>query len=342
MDTSVLSRLFEMAPDLMEEMELRALVLERVAALGPIGRRALAARLNLAEREVRSAADALKLAGCLTQNAAGMILTAQGQSLIEPARLVSRRRRSFASIEQALSRKLNIHRVCVVSGDADKDGSVMEAAAAAAAQQLRFWLHGVRVLAVSGGEMMAQMAEAIVPAAPIDVMIVPAQGGMGGSVRIQANTVAERFAARLGGQNRMLYLPEGISASAAEELVRLTQVREVLEYVRNADLVFYGIDGALGAALQRGVSPAERESLLRSGAIGEAVGFYLNAEGTIIGSKAAHALNMKELGGRTKAAAVSVGHSRAEAIIAVCMHHEHALLVTDEGAAHRMMELLRV
>ena len=42
MDTSILGTLFDIAPDLMEEIELRTLVLERVAALGPIGRRALA------------------------------------------------------------------------------------------------------------------------------------------------------------------------------------------------------------------------------------------------------------------------------------------------------------
>ncbi|MBR5288099.1 MAG: hypothetical protein IKU34_05840, partial [Clostridia bacterium] len=63
MDTSILGTLFQIAPDLMETVELRALVMERVAALGPIGRRALAQRLHLPEREVRSAADALKAAG---------------------------------------------------------------------------------------------------------------------------------------------------------------------------------------------------------------------------------------------------------------------------------------
>ena len=42
MDTSILNTLAQIAPDLMEEMELRTLILERVAALEPIGRRALA------------------------------------------------------------------------------------------------------------------------------------------------------------------------------------------------------------------------------------------------------------------------------------------------------------
>lgn len=37
MDTSILNTLSLIAPDLMEEMELRTLILERVAALEPIG-----------------------------------------------------------------------------------------------------------------------------------------------------------------------------------------------------------------------------------------------------------------------------------------------------------------
>ena len=104
MDTSILNTLSLIAPDLMEDMELRTLILERVAALEPIGRRALAARLHLAEREVRAAAEALKRAGCRTQSASGMELTPQGQSLVEAARTVSSGRRTLKGIEMKLSK----------------------------------------------------------------------------------------------------------------------------------------------------------------------------------------------------------------------------------------------
>ena len=50
----------QLAPDLAQEIELRALVLERIGALQPVGRRQLAARLNLPEREVRTVATLLK------------------------------------------------------------------------------------------------------------------------------------------------------------------------------------------------------------------------------------------------------------------------------------------
>ena len=41
----------KLAPDLAQEIERRALVLERIGALQPVGRRQLAARLNMPERE---------------------------------------------------------------------------------------------------------------------------------------------------------------------------------------------------------------------------------------------------------------------------------------------------
>ena len=199
MDTSILNTLSLIAPDLMEEMELRTLILERVAALEPIGRRALAARLHLAEREVRAAAEALKRAGCLTQSASGMELTPQGQGLVEAARTVSSGRRTLSGIELSLSQMLGVERVCVVHGDADIDSGVMEEVARAAARQIRFLLQDAHVMAVTGGRTVAKTAEAITVAAPMEITVVPAQGGMGGGISTQANTVAERFAQKLGG-----------------------------------------------------------------------------------------------------------------------------------------------
>jgi len=342
MDTSLLSTLAMMAPDLMGQLELRALILERVAALAPIGRRALAARLNLTEREVRSAADALRASGCIMQTAAGMELTAQGRNYVEAAHAVSRGRRTLQGMEHVLQRRLNVERVCVVRGDAAQDESVLYEAAREAARQIRFLLQGAHVLAVSGGRSLALTAEAIEPAAPMEITVVPAHGGVGGDIRTQANTLAEVFAVRLGGDYRLLHLPDGLTRSAAQELSALPQVREALELLRGADVMLYGVADTQALAQRRGMNPAEREALSRSGAVAEALGFCFDAEGRVIGSGHSLALRAEELGRSCRAAIVAAGAEKAEAIAAVCAHHPHRLLVTDEGAAGRLMELLRV
>lgn len=340
MDTSMLGTLSQIAPDLMEEMELRALVLERVAALAPIGRRALAARLHLAEREVRSAAEALKEAGCLTQSASGMELTAHGESLVEAARIISRGRRSLSALELTLSRKLNVERVCIVQGDADRDSSVLGEVGRAAARQIRFLLQDAQVLAVSGGRTIAAVAQALSVAAPMDVTVVPASGGMGGGVSTQANTLAEEIGCKLGGAHRLLHLPDGVSGEAAPELCALPQVREVLELLRHADVLLYSVGRAMELAQRRGMSLAGRDALREHGAVAEALGFYFDAQGRVAGG-ASPALRPESLGRGSRAAIVAAGSSKAEAVLAVCAHHPHRMLVLDEGAAQRMVDLLR-
>ena len=339
MDTSMLDTLGLIAPDLMEEMELRALILERVAALEPIGRRALAARLHLQEREVRAAAQALREAGMVTQNASGMEATEQGRALIDAARVISRGRRSLSALETALSRKLGVQRVCVVPGDADRDEGVLNEIGRAAARHIRFLLQDAQLLAVSGGRTVAAAAEAIASAAPMDVTVVPAGGGMSGPVRTQANTLAEAYASRLGGRHRLLHLPDGLSAQAAAELAGLAQVREALELLRSADVLIYGAGSAMELAARRGLRPAEREALLSRGAVGEALGFYFDAHGVVVGG-GSPALDEKALGRANRAALLAGGAGKSGAIAAVCRHHPHSLLATDEGAAQRIMELL--
>ena len=341
MDTSVLDMLATLAPDLMEEMELRALVLERVAALEPIGRRALAVRLHLAEREVRSAADALRSAGILTQSAAGMELTPAGQNLVEASRVISRGRRSLSSMELALSRRLGVERVCVVRGDSDRDETVIDEIGRAAARQLRFLLQDAQVLAVSGGRTVAAAAQAITAAAPMDVTVVPAGGGTGGGARTQANTLAEEIGARLGGSCRYLYLPEGLSSSAAEELSALPQVREALELLAGADVLLYGADDAQESAQRSGMNLIQRDMLRQRGAAGEALGFYFDRQGCVVGGWSA-GVRIQTVGHASRAALLAGGGSKAEAIVSVCRHHPHRLLVTDEGAAREILDLLRV
>ena len=341
MDTSILGTLHEMAPDLMQELEVRALILERVAALGPIGRRALALRLNMAEREVRSAADALRSAGCIMQSAAGMEATDLGKTMVQAARLVSKGRRSLSSIELELARRLNVQRVCVVHGDADVDDSALDAAANAAAQQVRFLLQDARVLAVSGGEEMARTAQEIAIAAPMDVTVVPGQGCTSEGMRTQANSVAEVFAEKLGGQSRMLHLPENIPAQAMEEFAHMPQVREALELIRSRDVLFYSIRCAQESADRRGAGAAERAAIRDGCAQAEALGLYFDYRGEVIGAKETGLMRARDME-RCTCAAIAAGRSKAEAVMAVCAHHAHRLLVLDEGAALKMVELLRI
>ena len=52
MDPGFITLMRKLAPDLIDEITRRALILERIAALQPVGRRQLAAKLNLDPAEI--------------------------------------------------------------------------------------------------------------------------------------------------------------------------------------------------------------------------------------------------------------------------------------------------
>ena len=154
MEAEPLEKIAELAPDLMEELVKRSLVLERIAALEPIGRRALAGRLNMPEREVRSISGALKDAGHIRLDASGMALTEQGQALLHMAQRISHGVRAIAMQETTIARLLNVSHVVIVQGDAEKDPQVLEEIGRQAAAQVRTLLRDGAVLTVTGGTTM--------------------------------------------------------------------------------------------------------------------------------------------------------------------------------------------
>ena len=158
MEDGFLTLMQRLGPDLAAEMARRALVLERIAALEPVGRRQLAARLNLPEREIRSIAAYLREEGFIHLDAAGMSLTEKAETLLPSAKEFSRAMRGLASMEAQLATMLHIGRVCLVAGDYDEDARVLQDIGRVAAQRVRMLLKSGSTLAVTGGSTMEEVA----------------------------------------------------------------------------------------------------------------------------------------------------------------------------------------
>ena len=86
MDRDFISLMRKLAPDLTDEMTRRALILERISALQPVGRRQLAMKLNLPEREIRNTALLLKDLGYLELDANGMCLSRKAEEVLNSAK----------------------------------------------------------------------------------------------------------------------------------------------------------------------------------------------------------------------------------------------------------------
>ncbi|MDD3334159.1 MAG: sugar-binding domain-containing protein [Eubacteriales bacterium] len=328
-----------LAPDLAQEMERRALVLERIGALQPVGRRLLAARLNMPEREVRTVSTLLREHGLVSLDAAGMSLTQEAGDILPMARLFSRDLRGLTGLETALSQRFSGAKVCVVAGDADVDEHVLHEVGRNAALRLRGFLQSGSTLAVTGGSTIHEVAFSVPQGTPMNVMVVPARGGIGRSLETQANTIACEIAKRLGGHHRMMHLPDHLDEQALLEMRKLPEIDETLTLLERADVVLHGVGRADDMAQKRQLPAAIEREVLKKGAVAEAYGCYFNPAGKLVYSASTVSHDLGALKPDCALIAVAAGARKAEAIIAAMASRKHAMLVTDEGAAQAMLNL---
>jgi len=329
-----------MAPDLMSDIGRRAQVLTSIESMQPVGRRALAARLNLPEREVRAAASALKEQGLITMDAAGMQLTPQAIEVLSGARDLSRAMFGLTRLEQSLSQLLHVPHVVVVAGNADADPQVLREVGRAAAHRVHRLMQSGMTLAVAGGQTMSEMAHGMQSTTPMNVMVVPARGGMGSNVETQANTVAAEIARRVGGHHRVMHLPDSLDASALQEMMKLAEVRETLELLQRTDLVVHGIGRADVMAQRRHLTVENMDLLKKKRAVGEAFGDFFDFEGRTVLQANTVSVGLGKHHKDSLMVAVAAGDKKAEAIIASTRHEKHDSLITDEAAARKIVALL--
>lgn len=329
----------KLAPDLAQQIERRALVLERIDALQPVGRRLLAIRLNLPEREVRTVAALLKEHGLVSLDAAGMTLTAEAGDILPAARRFSRDLRGLTKLETGLSKLLNVPKVSVAAGDVDEEPHVLHEVGRLAAGRLRSFLQSGSTLAVTGGTTIHEVAFAVPQGTPMNVMVVPARGGIGRALETQANTVASEIAKRLGGHHRLMHLPDHLDEQALTELKKLSEITEMLDLLKRADVVLHGIGRADDMAQKRQLPPAVQNEVLQKGGVAEAYGCYFDREGKLVFSASTVSHDVGVLKSGCALLAVAAGKRKAEAIVAVMRNRPHAMLVTDEGAAREILNI---
>ena len=329
-----------LAPDLAAEMAQRALVLERIAAMAPVGRRQLAVKMKLTEREIRACADKLREQGFISLDPAGMALTEEGRRILPSVQSFTRALNNLSGLEEQLSSLAGVDRVCIISGDADGDASIIDEVGRAAAVRVRGMLHSGSTLAVTGGSTMAATARAMHSPSPLHVMVVPARGGLGRAVSTQASTLAAEIAGRLGGHHRLIHLPDYMDDAAKQEMLRHPDVREVMDLLQRADVILHGVGCAEEMLRESKLSASQARKLLSDGAVGEAFGAYYNRDGQCLLESSSIGVDLARLSPDCRMIAVAAGKRKAEAILAVLRHDRHALLVTDEGAAREMLRLL--
>lgn len=331
----------KIVPELIAIIEERYNILRHVQYAQPVGRRALAALVGMSERTVRTEVEMLKNVGLVSFSSLGMMITPEGLCVLKQLDNYVRMLHGLTQIEEELKQKLKLRKVVIIPGNSDTDETVARELGRAAANVLAEYLEDGMTVAVSGGSTLARVAENI-NFVRANAMIVPARGGLGEKVEIQANTIAAVMADRLGADYRQLYVPDGVSEETLSViLAEDAQVNSVVNIIKKANILVHGVGTVFQMAQRRGLDVKTYNQIIAGGAVGEALGQYCSLAGDIVYVTSSVGLVLNDLAGIGTVMAVAGGSDKAQAILSVASACREDVLVTDEAAALAIRELLK-
>jgi central glycolytic genes regulator len=241
-------------------------------------------------------------------------------------------------LAERLQQRLGIPGAIVVQGNADQSPWVKEELGRVGARVLKQVVQEGDIVAVTGGSSIASVAKHLSPSAAFrTVQFVPARGGLGERVELQANTLASAMAAKTGASYRLLHVPDRLHTEALQTLRKEPQVQDVLSLLRKTRIVLHGIGDALTMARRRNYTEAELQELAAAGAVSEAFGYYFNEAGEMVHRMPTIGLQLEEVHKAETVLSIAGGESKAKAILSFAKQSCQNVLITDEGAARSLL-----
>lgn len=330
-------------PEAMALLERRFNILRAISKHTPMGRRLLAEKVGLSERVARAETDFLSRQGLIEIQPRGMIITPEGRAILEQLLEFMEEFLGLEELAGFLVKRLGLRQVLLVPGDSDADPAVLEEIGRTASGALVKVLTEKSIIAITGGNTVKQMVEQFPDLGRKfpEVLVVPARGGVGRSYGVQSNTLVGRLADKLGGGCRLLNLPDSISNGALDTMLGEREVRETVALIQQADLVVAGVGDALIMAQNRNLPEADLAKLKAAQAKGEFFGGYYDRTGHLVKQHRSVGLSMEAAGRARQVFVLAGGKGKAPAIHSIDFHGLPVTLVTDEGAARALVELIQ-
>jgi central glycolytic genes regulator len=329
----------QLLPDVTELLKKRYRILHHILLSGTMGRRSLAASLVLTERVLRGEIDFLKEQGLVEVHSHGMNVSESGRLLLEKLEPMIKDLFGLTDLEEQIRNHFGMKQVIIVAGDSETSPITRKELGRAGSMVLRKYAQKDDVVAVTGGSTMAEIANQLIASSHLKgLLFVPARGGLGESVELQANSIASTMAKKTGGEYRLLHVPDHLGEEAYQSLIQEPNIREILEVIRRARIVLHGIGDAMTMARRRKVDEATIVALKQDGALAEAFGYYFDRHGKVVHRMPTLGMRLEDIQKTEVVVAVAGGRSKGEAIASIMKFGHEDVLVTDEAAA---LELIR-
>lgn len=333
----------KVVPDILEEMLKRYRILHEICVNEVIGRRALATKLGLTERIVRSEIEFLKDLNLLETSSLGMSVTEYGSYALDELEEFVSNINGVKIIESKLKDILKIKEVIVVANNCDIDKSGVKILAKAASNYFLKTFEDAKVLGVTGGSTMAHFSKAVPQAKKeSEIYVIPARGALGERLETQANNIASKLAKQLNAKYELLHMTDTINDNLKDQILLDPSFTDIIKKIKSIDYLVFGIGDAEIMATKRN-SSAEQLTLIKTkAAVAEAFGHYFNIDGKIILETPTLGIKLDHYKKLNHCLAVAAGKKKAAAILAISKINKNLVLVIDESAAAGILELTEV
>lgn len=332
----------EIVPDILTVLQERYRILQHIYWMQPVGRRSLSESLGLTERVLRTETDGLKNLNLISSSKSGMLLTKKGEQLYSQLGSLVDRLFGMRQLEKQLASYFGIDKCLIADGDSDQQRKVISSFGRLLNEALDAKLpEKSNIIAVMGGTTMAMAAEELTSLETDrrHNLFVPARGGIGESVNVQANSVSAVMAMKSHGDYRSLFVPEQLSSTTYDSLLQEPSIKEVLNLIGQANCVIHGIGRALHMAARRKMPETDILMLKQKHAVAESFGYFFNEQGEIIYKIPRIGLQLKDIQHIPYVFAVAGGRGKAKAIRAYMQNApKQTWLITDEAAANEILK----
>ncbi|SKC90224.1 sugar-binding transcriptional regulator [Maledivibacter halophilus] len=337
----LISVLNNIAPDFVDTIEKRYSVLRVINFLGPIGRRSLSDKLDLTERNIRTASTALKNQGLIKISQEGMNITDRGKNTLDKLKYIFYTLKGLKALEEQLKEILNIKKVIISPNSSGDDPFVYKDMGKTASKCINSIIKNDSIIGLTGGTSIYQVVMEYKNSRDIEkyknVTIIPARGGLGKEVEYQANTLVQNLANKLGCNYKTLYTPDFLSKGTIDSLLKEPSIKSIIELIEHIDILVFGIGRADKMAKRRGLKNDEIQSLISKGAVSEAFGYYFNENGEIVHEISTIGIKLETFKKIENLIAVAGGSEKAEAIASISKLNKNLTLICDESVAKKII-----
>jgi DNA-binding transcriptional regulator LsrR (DeoR family) len=251
-------------------------------------------------------------------------------------------------LEDRLKAVFGLKDVTVIPAVAESGSSSLNALGSVAAAFLLEHLRDGDVLGIGGGTAVNAVANAILPARPYQVEVVPIIGAVQGPMTTDGNYLATQLAERLGGKAYQLHAPAFVDTREQCEMLRsMGPVKEILDIARRANIALLGV-GTVDAEVSRFVqftalSAGDMKHIAEDcGGVGDINAFIYDIEGRPCAQEYSDrilGLSLAEIKNIPFRIGVAATEAKAKPIYGALRGGYLHALITDEAAACGVLAL---